>query len=220
MQTRIELLNVDKVSYELRGEIYLAATRAVQRATRQLEQDLEAQTRAVVKGNAWRAWKSRTYPNSARPSKDPVGMVFGNGGRRTKGMIAYWSQPGVNRSAAGFWRAIPTKAAGSQGRDRNLTPGEWERRTGIKLEMVMPRKGRGRYAMLIASGTFAKNKSGALRKFTQRREDQGREQISVPIFILIPEQVHANRVSIGSAVERAERRMADEFAKGLAALSD
>lgn len=219
MQTRIELPNIDEVSREIRGEVYLAGVRAVQRATRQLEQDLEAQTRAAVRGNAWRAWKSVTYPNSARPAKDPVGMVFGNGGRRTKAMLEYWTQPGVNRSAAGFWRAIPTKAAGGTGRDRNLTPGEWERRTGIKLRMVMPKgAGRGRYAMLVADGTLAKNKSGSLRKMTGRRESQGRKEVTVPIFILIPEQPHANRVSIGSAVDRANQRMIDEFAKGVAAL--
>ena len=146
-------------------------------------------------------------------------MVFGNGGRRTKGMLEYWSQPGVNRSAAGFWRAIPTKAAGASTRDRNLTPGEWERRTGLRLRMLPPKSGaRGRYALLVADGTLAKNKSGALRKLTDRREAQGRKEVTVPIFILIPEQVHANRVSNGSAVERASRRMAEELAKGLVAL--
>ena len=219
MRPTLKLENVDAVSFELRGEIYLAATRAVQRATRQLEQDLEAQTRGATPGNAWRAWKSITYPNSARPAKNPVGYVLGNGGRRTQGMLEYWSQPGVNRSAAGFWRAIPTKAAGSRGRDRNLTPGQWERRTGIKLRMVPPRTGgKGRYALLVADGTFAKNRSGRLRKFTARREKQGREEVTTVIFVLIPEQPHANRVSIGSAVARAESRMAEEFAKGLAAL--
>jgi hypothetical protein len=218
MRAKVELPNVKEVEYELRGEVYLAGVRAVQRATRQLEQDLEAQTRAVVKGNAWRAWKSTVYPSGARPAKDPVGMVFGNGGRRTQGMIEYWSMPGVNRSAAGFWRAIPTEAAGSRGRDRNLTPGQWERRTGIKLDMVVPPNARGRYALLVASGTMAKNKSGELRKFTSRREAQGRDKVTIPIFILIPEQPHANRVSIGSAVERANRRLIDEFTKGVAKL--
>lgn len=219
MRVKVDLPNVSEVSRELRGEIYLAGVRAVQRATRQLEQDLEAQTRAVVQGNAWRAWKSVSYPSSARPAKSPVGFVFGNGGRRTKAMLEYWSTPGVNRSAAGFWRAIPTKAAGSTGRDRNLTPAEWERRTGIKLDMVVPPSARGRYAFLVASGTLAKNKSGALRKLTDRREAQGREKITIPIFILIPEQVHANRVSISSATERAYQRMIAEYAKGIAALS-
>ncbi len=219
MSVKVELPNAKAISYELRGEIYLAGVRAVQRATRQLEQDLEAQTRAVVRGNAWRAWKSVTYPNSARPAKDPVGFVFGNGGRRTKGMLEYWSTPGFNRSSAGFWRAIPTAAAGSRGQDRNLTPGEWERRTGIRLQMVVPKKARGRYALLVASGTLAKNKSGVLRKYTERREAQGREEVTVPIFVLIPEQAHANRVSIASAGDRAYRRMIDEHAKGIAALA-
>lgn len=220
MQTRIELPNVGEVSREIRGELYLAGVRAVQRATRALEQDLEAQMRGAVKGNAWRAWKSVTYPNSARPAKDPTGMVFGNGGRRTQGMLEYWSQPGVNRSTAGFWRAIPTKAAGPTTRDRNLTPGEWERRTGIRLRMIQPRTGgKGRYAMLVADGTLARNGSGQVRKLTKGRIEQGRKEVTVPIFILIPEQPHANRVSIGSAVARAEQRMAQEFAKGLAALT-
>ena len=82
MGVRLDLVNAPEVSHELRGEIYRAATRSVQRATRQLEQDLEAQTRAAAKGNAWRAWKSAVYPRGDTPAKDPAGEVFGNGGRR------------------------------------------------------------------------------------------------------------------------------------------
>jgi hypothetical protein len=58
-----------------------------------------------------------------------------------------------------------------------------------------------------------------LRQYTARRAAQGRERVTVPIFVLIPEQPHANRISIGSARTRAEQRMAEELAKGLAALA-
>ena len=41
---------------------------------------------------------------------------------------------------------------------------------------------------------------------------------TIAVFALIEQQPHANRVSIGSAVNRAGSRMIDEFAKRVAGL--
>lgn len=216
MRTKLEIENIGKVSEEIKTEVLKASKAALRGAVRQLEQDLEAQMRGAAGGNAWRAWASKVYPSGDKLSYNPVGEVYGNGGRRTQKMLEYWSMPGVNRSAAGFWRAIPTKAAGATTRDRNLTPGEWERRTGIRLRHVQPRSGRGKWSMLVADGTMAKNGTGEVRKLTERRIAEGRQRVSIPIFILIPEQVHANRVSIESARNRAQERLTTDLAKRIA----
>lgn len=195
-------------------EVILKAMKgAVGDATKRLERELEALTRVAVPGNAWKAWTSKVYPRGSKLAYDPVGAVFGNGKRRTQGMLQYWSLPGVNRAKRGQWLAIPTKAAGPQTRGRDLTPGDWERRTGIRLQFVYVPG--AKVAYLMASGTLAKNGSGALRNRTARRAGQGRAEANVPIFVLIREQVHANTLPVEPAIRRAQDYMAQTFRRRL-----
>ncbi|MBD3762435.1 DUF6441 family protein [Rhizorhabdus sp.] len=217
MGVKIDVLNADDVSYELRGEVYRAATRSVQRATRALEQDLEAQTRGAVRGNAWRAWKSAVYPRGDTPAKDPAGEVFGNGGRRTQGLIEYWSLPGTNRAVGNRYLAVPLRAALGTSLGRHISPRQWEGRFGAKLR---PLSRPGKTPLLVADGAFGPG--GFTRPGLAAERRRGGQRITktktVAVFELIEEQPHANRVSIGSAVERASRRMAEELAKGIVAL--
>ncbi len=45
------------------------------------------------------------------------------------------------RSKDGFWLAIPTVAVGKSTRGGRITPGEWERRTGLRLRFIYRRRG-------------------------------------------------------------------------------
>jgi len=217
MRTQIELAGVDEVSHALRGEIYRAATRSVQRATRQLEQDLEAQTRAAAKGNAWRAWKSAVYPRGDTPAKDPAGEVFGNGGRRTQGLIEYWSLPGTNRAVGNKYLAVPLKAALGTSLGRNISPRQWEGRFRAKLRPLFRP---GKTPLLVADGAIGPGGFNPAKVAGERRAGGQRvgQTGTIAVFALIEQQPHANRVSIGSAVNRAGSRMIDEFAKRVAAL--
>ncbi len=215
MRPIIELPNLAEVSYELRGKIYLAATRSVRAATRALEQDLEAQMRGAAKGNAWRAWKSAVYPRGDTPAKDPVGEVFANGGRRTKGMLNYWSLPGTNRAVGNKYLTVPLKAALGTSLGRNISPRQWEGRYKAKLRPLFRP---GKTPLLVADGAFGPGGFTAPRLAAERRRGGQRltKTQTVAVFALIEEQPHANRVSIGSAVARAQSRMASEYAKRLA----
>lgn len=217
MRTTLEVTNAAEVSFELRGEIYRAATRAVQRATRALEQDLEAQTRGAARGNAWRAWKSAVYPRGNTPAKNPAGEVFANGGRRSKGMLAYWSLPGTNRAIGNTFLAVPLKAALGTSLGRHISPREWEGRFGVKLRPLFRT---GKVPLLVADGAIGTG--GFIRPQLAAERRRGGQRLSktgtIPVFALIDEQPHANRVSIGSALARAERQMIDDFAKRVAAL--
>lgn len=217
MRAKVELPNVKEVEYELRGEIYRAGTRAMQKATRALEQDLEAQTRAAAKGNAWRAWKSAVYPRGDTPAKDPSGEVFGNGGRRTQGLIEYWSLPGTNRAVGNRYLAVPLKAALGTSLGRNISPRQWEGRFRAKLRPLFRP---GKTPLLVADGAIGPGGFNPAKLAGERRrggQDVGKTG-TIAVFALIEQQPHANRVSIGSAVERANRRLIDEFTKGVAAL--
>ena len=217
MSAKLEILNAPEVSYELRGQIYRAATRAVQRATRALEQDLETQTRSATKGNAWRAWKSAVYPRGNTPAKNPVGEVFANGGKRSKGMLAYWSLPGTNRAVGNKYLAVPLKAALGTSLGRNISPRQWEGRFRAKLRPLFRP---GKVPLLVADGATGPGGFNPAKLADERR--RGGQKVTktqtIAVFALIEEQPHANRVSIGSAVNRATSQMAGEFAKSLAAL--
>jgi hypothetical protein len=89
------------------------------------------------------------------------------------------------RSKAGFYLAIPTEAAGRAAGGRRFTPGGWERRRGIKLRFVYrPRGG----SLLVADEARLNTKGIAAIS----RSKTGRSQVTVPIFILVP-QVRLNK---------------------------
>lgn len=62
------------------------------------------------------------------------------------------------RSKNGFWLAIPTSAAGKSAKGGRITPGEWERRTGLRLRFIYRRRGP---SLLVAEGRL--NTKGAGR---------------------------------------------------------
>lgn len=79
----------------------------------------------------------------------------------------------------GFWLAIPTQAAGKSLRGGRVTPGDWERRTGLRLRFVYRRTGP---SLLIAEARL--NTRG---RAVASRSKTGRGIASVPIFLLVPQ---------------------------------
>ena len=90
------------------------------------------------------------------------------------------------RSRHGLWLAIPTAEAGTRGVGRaRITPGGWERRTGMRLRFVLRR---GRPSLLVADDARVNARGLAAAKRGRRRRDgmlTGAE--TVVIFILVPQ---------------------------------
>lgn len=193
-------------------QVLAAGTAAVAKSTRDLEKRLEAATEGAVPGKLWRAWKSVTYPRSG-PARNPVGEVFVSGGKRTKGAMTFWSQSGQIRGKSGQFLAIPTAAAGSRGRGRELTPGEWERRTGIRLRFVYRP---GRPSLLVADDAILSGRAQLARGNTPRRMASGRGATTIIVFVLLPVVQFANRFAIQPLVDQAENELVSNF---LAAVS-
>ncbi|HVJ02359.1 MAG TPA: DUF6441 family protein [Sphingomonas sp.] len=193
-----------------------AGKEAVAETTKWLERELEGITREAVPGRLWRAWASSVYPKGAKIARDPAGEVFLNGrpGGRTYGAMAFWSQPGRIEGKSGQWLAIPTPAAGSRGRSRFLTPGEWERRTGQRLRFVY--RGGRRSALLVAEGV-TNGRTGSYRPITRARTAADnrrgfqRGAQTVVIFVLVPTVAFANRISIKPTVDRAGPMLTENF---------
>jgi len=217
MRPDFDIVNGQEVSRELLTEILKAGTASIRVSTRALEQDLEGQTRAATRGNAWRAWKSEVYPKGNRPAYDPVGRVFGNGGKRTQGLIEYWSLPGTNRAKGNKYLAVPLKAALGTSLGKNISPRQWESRFGAKLRPLFRS---GKTPLLVADGAFGPMGFTPPKKAAaQRRGGQKVSKVqTVAVFALIDEQPHANRVSLSSAKLRAERRVGSECGSRIAKL--
>ncbi|MBN8843252.1 MAG: hypothetical protein J0H88_08385 [Sphingomonadales bacterium] len=161
---------------------------AVEEETRGLEKDLEGITRMAVPGRLWRAWTSETFPKGGRIARVPEGEVYVKGGDRSQGAMTFHTDSGRIRSRDGQYLAIPTKAAGGRGRGRNLTPGEWEKITGQRLEFVYTKR---KFALLVASGV-TNARTGRYRQATPRRaagdarRGKVREAKPIVIFVLVP----------------------------------
>lgn len=83
------------------------------------------------------------------------------------------------RSKNGFWLAIPTEAAGKSTRGGRITPGEWERRTGLRLRFIYRRRGP---SLLVAEGRI--NTKG---RAVASKAKSGKGLTTVPILLLVPQ---------------------------------
>ena len=77
-----------------------------------------------------------------------------------------------------------------------LTPGEWERRRGLRLRFVYRRNGP---SLLVADGRL--NSRGL---DVASRSKSGRGQTTVPIFLLVPQVKLRKRLDLARDAERAQ----------------
>jgi hypothetical protein len=99
------------------------------------------------------------------------------------------------RSKTGFWLAIQTPAAGKSLRGGRITPGEWERRRGLRLRFVYRRTGP---SLLVAEGRL--NTKG---QAVVSRSKTGRGKVTAPIFLLVPQVKLPKRLDLSRDVARA-----------------
>jgi hypothetical protein len=99
------------------------------------------------------------------------------------------------RSKNGFWLAIPLPAAGKSQRGGRITPGEWERRRGLRLRFVYRRRGP---SLLVADGRLNSRGLGVAS-----RSKTGRGRTTVPIFLLIPQVKLPKRLDLDRDAKRA-----------------
>jgi hypothetical protein len=99
------------------------------------------------------------------------------------------------RSRNGFWLAIPTAAAGKSSKGGRITPGEWERRTGLRLRFIYRRRGP---SLLVAEGRL--NTKG---RAVASKSKTGRGVVTAPIFLLVPQVKLPKRLDLARDAERA-----------------
>jgi len=135
--------------------------------------------------------RSQTYPKAGE-SLNAAALVWS----KAPVIVGAHDTGPLIRSKDGFWLAIPTQAAGRSFRGGRITPGEWERRHGMRLRFVYRSRGP---SLLVADRARinARGRAGASRSKT------GRGQVTAPIFLLVPQVKLPKRIDLDRDAERA-----------------
>ena len=192
---KLDLSVTGDIVTAMRAEI-LAGEKAVTAAMRtsgsNLKSDWRAQiTRARLGQRLANTIRSKTFP-AAGESLEAAALIWSNAPQ----IIGAHDTGPLIRSKDGFWLAIPTPAAGKGTRGKALTPGEWERRRGLRLRFVYRRGGP---SLLVADGRLNSRGLGVAS-----RSKTGRGQSTVPIFLLVPQVKLSKRLSLERDAERAQ----------------
>ncbi len=173
-----------------------AGERAVTAAVREAGAGLKSAWRGQIVG----AGLGPRLANSIRS------QVFPKSGESLRAAALVWSKAPVIvgahdagpliRSKNGFWLAIPTEAAGRGLRGGRITPGEWERRRGMRLRFVYRRMGP---SLLVADRARINTRGQAVAS----RSKTGRGQVTVPIFLLVPQVKLPKRLDLARDAARA-----------------
>ena len=172
-----------------------AGEKAVTAAMREAGTGLKSSWRGQITG----AGLGRRLANSIRD------QTYRKAGESLNAAALVWSKAPVIvgahdtgpliRSKDGFWLAIPTEAAGRGLRGAKLTPGEWERRRGLRLRFVFRRRGP---SLLVVEGRLNSRGLGVAS-----RSKTGRGRTTVPIFLLVPQVKLRKRLDLDRDAERA-----------------
>jgi hypothetical protein len=172
-----------------------AGEKAVSAATREAGTNLKTAWRAQITGAGLGQRLSRTirsaqYPKG-QPSLNAAALVWSN----APDIVSAHDTGPLIRSKAGFWLTIPLPAAGRGRRGGKITPGEWERRRGLRLRFVYRRSGP---SLLVADGRLNNRGLGVAS-----RSKTGRGRATVPIFLLVPQVKLPKRLDLARDAERA-----------------
>ena len=172
-----------------------AGERAVSTATREAGDTLKTAWRAQITGAGLgqrlaRTIRAEQFPKG-KPSLNAAALVWS----KAPEIVGAHDTGPLIRSRNGFWLTIPTPAAGKSTRGGRITPGEWERRSGLRLRFVYRRTG---VSLLVAEGRL--NTRG---RAVASRSKTGRGVTTVPIFLLVPQVRLPKRLDLAREAERA-----------------
>lgn len=173
-----------------------AGERAVTSAMREAGTDLKSSwrgqiTQAGLGRRLANSIRSQTYPKVGE-SLSAAALVWS----KAPAIVGAHDTGPLIRSKNGFWLAIPTAAAGRGLRGGKITPGEWERRRGLRLRFVYRRRGP---SLLVADERLNSRGLGVAS-----RSKTGRGKATVPIFLLVPQVKLAKRLDLARDAERAQ----------------
>ena len=169
-----------------------AVSAAMREASTGLKSALRGQiTQAGLGRRLANSIRSQTYPKAGE-SLNAAALVWS----KAPVIVGAHDTGPLIRSKDSFWLAIPTAAAGKGLKGGRITPGEWERRRGLRLRFVYRRRGP---SLLVADGRLNSRGLGVAS-----RSKTWRGKATVPIFLLIPQVKLAKRLDLARDADRAQ----------------
>lgn len=190
---RIEVMGY--ISDMMAAEIS-AGEKAVTKAVGDAGSSVKTAWRGQITGAGLGARLSRTirsqiYPKG-QPSLNAAALIWS---KAPVVVGAHDTGPFIS-SKDGFWLAIPTAAAGKSTRGGRISPGEWERRRGLRLRFIYRRSGP---SLLVAEGRLNSRGLGVVS-----RAKTGRGLTTVPIFLLVRQVKLRKRLDLERAAKAAQ----------------
>ena len=188
-------LDIDPDLVAMMAAEIVAGERAVSAAMREAGTGLQAGWRGQITGvglgaRLARSIRSEQFPKG-RPSLNAAAVVWS----KAPMIVGAHDTGPLIRSKTGFLLAIPTPAAGRSLRGGRITPGEWERRRGLRLRFVYRRTGS---SLLVAEGRVNSRGRGVAS-----RSRTGSGRATVPIFLLVPQVKLPKRLDLALDAGRA-----------------
>jgi hypothetical protein len=170
--------------------------KAVTKAVGDVGTSLKIAWRGQITGAGLGARLSRTirselYPKG-QPSLNAAALIWS----KAPVIVGAHDTGPLIRSKDGFWLAIPTAAAGKSARGGRISPGEWERRRGLRLRFIYRRSGP---SLLVAEGRLNTRGLGVAS-----RSKTGRGLTTVPIFLLVRQVKLRKRLDLDRAAKAAQ----------------
>ena len=214
-----------KLKVELQGDLRailseeiedakIAVSNGVWRTGESLKKAMRAQVAGAFGRRLGNAIKQEDYPD--HPSLRAASFVFAKSAakRNSRGadqIIDGFNKGSVITANGGKFLAIPLPSAGRGRRGRsNITPEQWEEKTGLRLRFVGRR---GKSSLLVADDariSVGKNRGGqALRKGGKRRQDGMLVgAVTVPIFALVRVVKLPKRLDLEILMQQAQAQLA------------
>ncbi|MFN3280099.1 MAG: DUF6441 family protein [Tabrizicola sp.] len=193
-------LDIDPDIVAMMAAEVAAGERAVTAAMREAGTGLKTAWRLQITGAGLgprlaNSIRSQNFPRSGE-SLDAAALVWS----KAPVIVGAHDTGPLIRSKNGFWLAIPLPAAGKSPRglrrgSASTTPGEWERRRGLRLRFVYRRTGP---SLLVAEGRL--NTKG---QAVVSRSKTGRGKVTAPIFLLVPQVKLPKRLDLARDADRA-----------------
>lgn len=218
-------IDAEGLAAEIEKELARDVTASVREGTELLKGLVRGATEQAFRGNRLpKAWRGNVYPKG-QDSVDAAGYVAVRGSAAA--IIETALKATVIRARGGRWLAIPTEAAGKFGLKRGangmgatvnkrgarerITPGGFERRTGMKLRFQYEggKKG-GRRAFLFADQAMLGPGGGARPYRSKGRGSRlyGPAGKSILVFILIPQITTRKRLDLDAIANEVGGRTA------------
>jgi hypothetical protein len=148
--------------------------------------------------------QNRAYPRQG--SLNAAALIWA----KAKKIVGAFETGVEIRAKGSRFLAIPLPAAGKSSRNGRITPDEWERRRGRRLQFVQRRRGG---ALLVDTGEAIRGPS-TFGRGGVARNSRKRAQNPVPIFVLVPRVRLQKRLGLNTAAHRLAQSMGARLIAG------